>query len=251
MSKRSIVALIFIAILVSFYISTRYSTFLFGPEVGHTPQSSPAQCECYVSSDCQVGQSCNYASGCQSVSNKNGMCRARNRNADWRRIEIPAVTATVDAWFSAYITVAEQGGTPDVTAIKAMKLPSLWHVETAHAVFNAMDRLLGSDFGKPGSCSAFNTAIFTCPPAMPRLDAPALSLVSSVGIAFSEAVRTGNPKLIEKPINAFWKKYPTFKPARGGRCYASGNADAPKGNERICQINELEQILIAFLAGRE
>jgi len=264
MSKLSIIVLILVAVAAIFYLSASYTNVALGPVASivpelccPTPKPPPPQCTCYFSSDCQSGQFCDWGAGCQEVPKENGtpkldgMCKARNSKASWREVDATKVTAAIAAWFQAYANAGDLGGIPNVADIKAISLPVVWHVETASAVFNVMDRLLGFDFSKPAPCGAFDTAVFDCPPAIPQLDAAGKSLVASVGIAFAEAVRTANPKLVEEPLNAFWKKYPTYKPMHAGRCYPHGHAEVTKGGERKCQINELEQILSAFLVGRE
>lgn len=220
-----------------------------------TPKPPPPQCECYFSSDCSEKQYCDRTEGSCNKWNKegklqDGMCKANRSNIDWKQVEIGLVVNAVDAWMNAYLVAGEKGDAPLVAPIQSINLPMVWHVEIATVVFNTMERLLGFDFHQLAPCGSLDSAVFQCPPSVPRLDAAGKQLVQSVGKAVVEAVRVNNPALVEKPVNDFWEQYPNFKPMHTGVCYPHGHPQVQKGGERACQTRELEQILKVFLTGR-
>jgi len=192
---------------------------------------------------CTEGVSTCWASPCQRVDYKDGKCFL------YEMVPIPqpmrSTTAKLfDLSFSSYEGAIKSGsGGSDETswAMIAKDAPSEDIANAVKAMTNDFLYIsLGNDFkaltieGPWGACEIAS---------VPNKEAT-MALVEAVKKGSMQAIEKGNPSEVKAPINAFFKKYPDYKPNNPGYCYSENNPGTPAD----CIGNALEQRL-ALLVG--
>jgi hypothetical protein len=203
---------------------------------------SCVECNCYWSSECGSNQLCDYGSGCTHVGKKDGTCKDKGSGDGG---QVAAVSAALDMWLQAYENPTPDKGLPNsaiLDRIRALGLSRERSRAVRLAAFNAMDVVLGFDFGHPrGDCDLYDArclGILRIPP-----DRRARQFLQTVRSAISQSIRTGNRATLQRSVNLFRRRNPTFKPHHTGRCYPHGHHEYPFRSVPNCVGDELSRIV--------
>ena len=204
------------------------------------------ECDCYWSSECGAGKSCNYSSGCTHSGKLDGTCTASGANGGFTPAEFALAATELNLWFDGYQhPTPPKKWLPDPTAVKRigeLRLNPKQHSRVRFAAFNAIDVTLGFDFTQPpGNCQEYDPRCLGSFRIAP--DKAALALLATVQEGFAAGLTKHDRKAFEGPIRRFWRKYPKFAPHHTGRCYPHGHVEHDKISPSECQIDELSRIL--------
>jgi hypothetical protein len=179
-----------------------------------------------------------------------GTCKASGISGGFSFDQLRTVAAAIDLWLEAYREPTRKEGLPNrkiIDRIKELPLTVEEQARVRFAAFNAIDIALGFDFSHPrGNCHEYDErclGIMRIP-----LDPLAVALLKGVQVAFARGLREHNSKSLAKPLMAFWKQYPKFRPHHSGRCYPHGHREYPYKSAIQCQVEELSRILDGLLA---
>ena len=202
-----------------------------------------SECTCYWSSECGSGQICDYSSGCTHVGKKDGTCKSSGAGGGGVTADLASMT--LGLWLDAYQDPTRDNGLPSagiIRQIQAVKLSKEDGRRVRFAAFNTLDVVLGFDFGHPrGNCELYDArclGILRMP-----LDSGAKQLLRSVRSGLVQMIQKRDRAALQKSLNAFWKKYPRFRPHHSGRCYPHGHREYRFKSISDCQIDELTRIV--------
>jgi hypothetical protein len=198
-------------------------------------------CDCYWSSECGSGKTCNYSSGCTKSGKLDGTCTAGSVVV----IANPnQMASSLSYWFDAYIATAEAGtdGLPDSLLVDQAAQTGLSQEAlnlVRDEVINSLDILLGFDVVIPrGNCLAYDPrclAQYRIP-----IEQQGIDLLTVSKSALVNAILTGNPSVVDTALNSYWSGS-TFEPHHTGRCYPHGHAEQTI-TPLTCQKDELRRI---------
>lgn len=211
-------------------------------------------CNCYWSSDCSDGQSCNY-NGCTHVGKLDGVCKSSGGAGGLDLPDLPIAAEGVREYFAAFHVAAQDitGATlPEArTALRAAhgrRLTLEGHLSLRMLVLDALDVTIGWDLVTPTVrfCSAAGPA----PTFRGHLDAGTRALLAATEEALTVAIANNDASRVREPIEKFWASYPDYEPDHSGRCYDHGHDDYPYKSPAECQITELSRMLATHLPPR-
>lgn len=203
------------------------------------------ECNCYWSSECGSGQSCDYGSGCTKTGKLDGTCKAAGAGGGLSPVGVSLAANALGLWMDGYQRPDRVKGLPNMdiwNRIEALNLTPQDQRRVQLAAFNALDVLLGFDFAHPrGNCGVYDArclGILRIPP-----DKQAQQLLQYARRGLSAALRDRNPAALRRELRAFWQKQPTFRPHHTGRCYPHGHPEFGRRSIVDCQIDELTRIV--------
>lgn len=203
---------------------------------------SCTECNCYWSSECGTGESCDYSSGCTHVGKKDGTCSSSGAGGG---LTPDLAALTLGLWLDAYQDPTRDKGLPNagiVRKVQAIGLSKDQERRVRFAAFNTLDVVLGFDFGHPqGNCELYDArclGILRTP-----LDSEAKQLLQAVRSGLVQMIQKRDRAALQRSLNAFWKKYPRFRPHHTGRCYPHGHPEYRFKSISECQMDELTRIV--------
>ena len=203
----------------------------------------PEDCDCYWSSECSSGESCDYSSGCTHKGKKDGTCSSSCT------VSLPSGSgAALGDIFDAYIATAaaNQDGMPDIAAINLSMghgLSDEEYLVLQRTVFNALDVTIGFDYyhppekcNEPGNSRCWGQFRI-------GQDEAATDLIEAAKLAVVTGLSAGNSGGVAAEMQAFWNANPNYEPHHTGRCYDHGHGSNPYGSALDCHVVELELIV--------
>lgn len=216
-----------------------------------TSPSACDNCECYVSSDCSNGETCGDYFTCTKVGKLDGMCKSGGSGA-FTVGDLSAAASAASAYFDAFDEGSQDvlgTGLPTaqehVQAAHDARLSLDGHVAVRSLVLDALDLAIGFDLVHENLrlCSAAGPV----PMVRGPLHEGARALVSAVRTGVVDALRFGDPALVQQPLADFWAQYPDYEPHHSGRCYEHGHSSYPFADPLDCQVTELQRLLELYL----
>ena len=211
---------------------------------------SCTECNCYWSSECGSGQSCDYGSGCTHVGKKDGTCKASGSGGGISPGSAATAATAMGLWLEAYQSADEDKGLPDKNVwnrIQALNLSQADKRRVQLAAFNVIDVLLGFDFAHPrGNCDLYDARCLGILRVRP--DRQSRQLLKFAGSGLTQAVRTGSARTVQRELATFWRSQRNFRPHHTGRCYPHGHSEFKGRTPLQCQTDELTRIVQDLLA---
>lgn len=217
-----------------------------------TGSSACVDCNCYYSSDCSSGETCNYVS-CNEVGKYDGVCKSGGAGV-FAPGDLSAAAAAVSAYFDAFEDASQDTigtgitqASDDVEIAHEARLSLDGHVAVRSLVIDALDLAIGFDLSHENLrlCSTAGPV----PTVRGQLDAEAEALVTAVRTGVVDAIRFDDPSMVQQPLASFWAQHPDYEPHHSGRCYDHGHANYPYADPLDCQVTELQSLLQIFLPG--
>ncbi len=176
-----------------------------------------------------------------------GVCRAqRVAGASYKQVNPEKVAQVVDLILDGYFAAGcENGGLPkreflDAARQLAIDFPVAWQKEILSAVHDFLFVILGGDVIPP-----FGETTFA---QIPKLSEEQKLLFETVKDAFVEAIRTGDPSLVEGPILDFWSTN-EIEPLHPDHCYPHGHSQTQSVED--CMVGQLTGLLTVFVRDQE
>lgn len=207
------------------------------------------ECNCYWSSECGSGQSCDYGSGCTKTGKLDGTCKASGAGG-LSPVGVDMASSAIGLWMDGYERPDRIKGLPNADIwkrIEALNLSQEDKRKVQLAAFNALDVLMGFDFAHPrGNCAVYDArclGILRIPP-----DRQAQQLLQHAKRGLTAALRDRNTSVLRRELRTFWRQQPRFTPHHTGRCYPHGHPEFGRRSPQDCQFDELSRIVDDLLA---
>ena len=204
-------------------------------------------CDCYWSSECGTGKTCNYSSGCTKSGKLDGTCSSGSAVVSATAEQL---ASAVTFWMDGYIatSVAGKDGLPDplmVDRTAQLGLSQQAQELVRDQIFNTLDVLLGFDVALPrGNCLANDRrclAQYRIP-----IEAEGARLLEAGKDGLVKAILTGQASSVDQALDIYWSRL-DYEPHHTGRCYPHGHEGHPV-TPLDCQKDELGRIAAALLS---
>lgn len=210
-------------------------------------------CNCYWSTDCSSGQSCNY-NGCTHVGKLDGVCKSSG-SGGWELPDLPLAADGVGDYFRGFVKSAQDitGATvpqaaEELKSAHRRRLTLQGHLSLRMLSLDALDVVVGFDLVAP--TVRFCSAAGPVPTFRGHLDAATEALLAATEAGLRAAIVDNDPNRIRQALRQFWAKYPDYEPDHSGRCYRHGHDDFPYESPEACQVDELTRLLRVHLPPR-
>jgi hypothetical protein len=224
-------------------------------------------CNCYYSSDCATGQSCNYSSGCRvwSANGKtvDGTCTSSAGASAIAPSERFVAAQALDLWLRAWEAAAHHGGTPNALLIneaRALPLTKEQQDTVRQTAFNTMVELFGLTTSSDayGAVTLPSDVICISPsdPApigegngtMHQLTAEQIAVANIVREAMTAEMLEPGTGELARIMERIPQEYPDY--VVRGICHlpsASSGQKFPYKNTADCMTQEIQRVVHSIL----
>ena len=232
-------------------------------------------CNCYYSSDCATGQSCNYSSGCRvwkaAGKTVDGTCTGATTQTGISDLDSAIAAQALDLWLQAYEHAGLQGGTPDESLIaeaRSLPLNPGQHEAIRRAVITTEVALFGvvGDDDEPGRFLMPKDTVVICDPvpadpvpitpvtaesasngALQRLDPDALGVARMVRETMVAQLRNPQQSEFSGMPGRIQQEFPKFSTTGVCQYPRSDNGPFPFKNSADCLSKETLRIVQSLL----